>query len=213
MPELLSEIPVGLSIAASVAILAVLMVLSDIVDLAPALLGCLVRGKENINLYNNVKMRRMRNRIFAAIFPVAYIILSYYPFHPLVQGRDIEQQFMYSALVIAAYLLARLLCQALFFGRTMRQKEFQCGAQVFYTFAVICMLVMFAEFGVCRISCVNDSSVAVVIQWTFVGLFGLFLIREFQVFAANRGYLAAFLYLCGLEILPAGLLAVSYFVL
>lgn len=200
------------SVAAAVAILLVLMVLGDIVDLAPALLGCIGRGKENINLFNNVKMRRSRNRILMACFPAAYLILAYYPFHPLLAGRDMGMQFLLSAAIIGAYLLMRLMCLPLFFTKVVKYKDFKCGMQVFYTFCVAAILVMFGEFGICRIFGMEDAGVAALLKWTLTGFYCLFLVREYQVFSAHRGYLTAFLYLCGLEILPTGLLVASYFV-
>lgn len=212
MTETLSEIPWELSVAAACAIALVLLVLGRIVDFTPSLLGCMIRGKENINLFNNVKMSLTRNRIFMACLPAAFLILASYPSHPLLMGRAPGEQFLLTAAIIAGYLLTRLLCQVLFFNRSMRHKNFRCGVQVFYTFCVAGMLAILAEFGICRICCIENETVSAVIKWTFIVLYAVFLIREFQVFSAHRGYLAAFLYLCGLEILPTGLLVASYFV-
>lgn len=212
MPEAMTEIPWQLSVTAACAIALVLLVLGSIVDFTPTLLGCLIRGKENINLFNNVKMKLTRNRILMACLPAFFLILGNYPFHPMLGGEPMGRQFLLTAAIMAGYLLVRLLCQPLFFNRTMRQKEFRCGVQVFYTFCVAAMLAILVEFGICRICCVENETVAAVIKWTFAALYAVFLIREFQVFSAHRGYLAAFLYLCGLEILPAGALAASYFV-
>lgn len=190
----------------------ILLATGDIVDMASGLLGCVFRWKENVNLYNNMKMRRARNRIFMALMPAFVIVVSYYDLSPAGYGVTEAGRFLEALLAVSAYYLLRMICKYLFCGRQWRSSDFQCASQTSYTFAIIGILAVLAVSGILNVAGAGQEVSVSVIMWTSIAIYTVFLLREYQVFASFRGYLAAFLYLCALEILPTGLLAASYFI-
>ncbi len=203
--------PLGAAAVAAASFL-VLLVIGDITDMSSSLLGCVFRWRENVNLYNNMKMRRARNRIFMALMPAFVIVLAYYDISPAGHGATAPYRFLEALLTVSAYYLLRLTCKFLFCGRQWRSGDFQCASQTSYTFAVIGAISVFTVSGILNVAGAGSEASVSVIMWTSIVIYSVFLLREYQVFASFRGYLAAFLYLCALEILPTGLLAASYFI-
>lgn len=212
MADLFYEDSPAVAAFIAAAVMLVLMVSGNIVNIMSALLGCLFRWKENVNLYNNMKMRQSRNRILLALLPTAGIILSCYPLHPLTTNRSIFESFTGALAVIGGYFLARLVSRALFIRGKNGTPVIDSAVHTAYSFAVIGMILITLEFGCCRLLCVEDATVTDILKWTIIALYAIMLLRELQVFMSHRGFFQSFLYLCALEILPAALLAVSYFV-
>lgn len=200
------------AVAVAAASFLILLAIGDIVDMSSGLLGCVFRWKENVNLYNNMKMRRARNRIFMALMPASVIVVSYYDLSPAGYGVTEAGRFLEALLAVSGYYLLRMICKCLFCGRQWRSGDFQCASQTSYTFAIIGVLAVLVVSGILNLAGAGKELSVSVIMWTSIAIYMIFLLREYQVFASFRGYSAAFLYLCALEILPTGLLAASYFI-
>lgn len=201
------------SITIAVVVLFILLVTRDIIDLAPTLAMCLLRGKENRNLYNNSRMRRSCNRIYMGTLPSAMIILSFYNMYNPIETEPGFQRLAVTLAAFACYSLLRYLLRLLFYKSKVKNNDFKCVLMVSRIFAVIGILLIFTVFGICKLIGVEDSLVRDILKWTIISVYCFCLLRSFQVFSSQRGFLPAFLYLCSLEILPTGILVASYYVL
>ncbi len=211
--EEIVEITPGFATLIAAVTLPVLMSVGDVVDMSPTLLGCILRAKENINLYNNMRMRRTRIRLSVACIPAVIVVLSRYPeLHPFITESSWGMQLFHTALIVLGYILSRILSKLIFCQRSIRTPDFQCAAQVSFTFTVIGAIVLFFIFGIMKVIGIENASVASAIQWAIGIVYFVFIVREYQVFTAHRGYLSSFLYLCALEVLPAAMLVASYHV-
>lgn len=184
--------------ASVIAAVCALLGIKDFVDLFPTLLNCLASSKENRALHSHPKLRAMRNRIFHAFFPALLLILCYFGADPFIT---------------VAYILARLICKWVVMGSKSRSDEYKCAYQISLTYCILASMVIIPEFFVFKLADIEYELGLIIILWTSVVFYALFLLRQFQVFTRNQGFLTAFLYLCALEFLPTALLVASYFVL
>lgn len=201
------------AIGSAAVLLALLICTGDLVELGPSLVGCFLRWKENVALYNNMKLRRKRNKLALCITPAILLVFSRYPIWNIFENTSPLIAYCNMVIVFLAYLLLRILCRLVFCRGDYAAKEFDQQADLVVNYFIITSVVLFALFGSCRLLCVPDELVVRILLYSSAAIYCLLLVREMQVLSSMRGFLPSFLYLCALEILPTGILVASHYFL
>lgn len=192
-----------------------LITLSDYINLWPMLTDCLVRSRGNVSMEHSLGDARNRNTAFYISLLCFCLLADRY--HLL--GTGIAESFRpefrvaVTAALIIAYLLLRYLIWALILiveppGKADSEMRavMHKGPRNYFIVAVALMLVAVAilsPFGT------GETAVRVAL-WAILGVMFLYmLVRIGQIFRTHCSYLATFLYLCTLEILPLGALTVA----
>lgn len=197
MPNVVIDLEPFLPYIIAVAAFLVLLAMGDLADVGQTILGCALKWKENLALYDHPRLRIARTRVFFCMIPATLLLVAYFGFSPLV---------------LCAYCLVRIILKWIFNGFQSSKREYYATAQIPLTYFVIGSVLVYLLFGVCRVIDADPALEQKLFIWTIVVLYAFCLLRQFQVFMHKRGFFAAFLYLCTLELLPTGLLVAYYFV-
>ena len=111
------------------------------------------------------------------------------------------------------YFIFRIATYRLFRPQRLPKKTYQTAGKAAHTFFAILTLLLLTVAGIMTVAGTDETAIKNAILWISAGIYGLFLIRKFQIFTSNCSVFAAFLYLCALEIIPTGTLVVSAIIL
>lgn len=192
----------------------VLIILPELYKLMPSMLGCLVRSRGNIEVEHSVSTARSRNicaRILALPFLVAADRYCIYSASFLAGWEDPWLRIAELAGVVTAYLILRRILHALLLGRRLRldtdsRKALTRGIlNYFVCFVTVMML------SICLFYCfkASDDAIRLIISIELGAFWLVSVVREGQILQQKCTGFATFLYLCGLEFLPAGALIAS----
>ena len=195
-------------VAVILAIVLLLIEISDILTLFPHLMRCLPFWKGNMELEHSVSVSRTRNTV-ALVAAVLFCIVAdaYSIFNPSWRGLAPPE---YSLLITAAIMVGAVLLRGLLYlisPLRSRTAEYPCTVRhtffnYFILFALLAVVtaVLMAAFGVG----VRAARVVLLAEAAAFYLFDI--LRTSQILSSRYGVFATFLYLCALEFLPAGIL-------
>ena len=197
----------------------VLFILREIYKLFPALAGCLVRGRGNQEVEHSVSTARSRNtcaRLLSVEFMVAADRYCLYDAGFLAPWSEPWLRLVELAAVLVAFNSLRLLMHALLLGlRRLRPHHETILAlrRGIYNYFICFVLLMLISLCVLVAFGASDTAIRWCL-WVELGFFWLLsLVREGQILRTFCNGLTTFLYLCGLEIIPAAVLIASGLVL
>lgn len=195
----------------AVCVIAGILLLKPIVNTIPSLIGCLARWKECVNLENSMKLRRERN-IFAVflIVPFCLVAARYHLYSPgFTEGLSPEGNLGVTAGAFFCYLLFRA-AMAWSAGRPKgNEKIYDAARNCPASFFCIMVPVILSVAGICSFSDISENFTRQLILYSILVLFIVSVIRKFQILRNCCSFLTSILYLCALEILPAGILILS----
>ncbi len=181
------------------------------ISVFPYVSGGFFRWKEILNMENNMRLSRERNSVAAAAVPICLVCVS--------RLNLINAGFMdaltpgMKTLSIIGILLAFLAVRWLFSlaipsgrlrGNTARAAD---GAWGNFTIALSSALLLLLVIRSVSDGCAQTAESISLYVTAF--LWVVFLVRKYQILAYDCGQFKSFLYLCGVEILPAAMLVVS----
>lgn len=178
------------------------------INVMSSLLRCVVRAKESEFLFNAVSLSRCRNYACLGVALPVIIICARFSLVPLpsfLHADTVALKLLYTSAVIAAYIIARIACRTLLRSRRTDRKKWQCACSIPYTFFALGGTAVIITSIICLLSGICDDITASILLWETAAIYTLCLIRKMEIFTHFRGFFAAFLYLCTLEILPAGI--------
>ena len=198
-------------IAVVAALVLLVVELSDLLRLFPALLRCIPRWKGNVELEHSVSMARTRNTVALVAGVLFCIVADRFSLLEPSWRTAIPQEWrlaVTAGLLFGAVVIRRLLYLVSRFRS--RTSEFACTVRhtlynyliLFSALAVLSALLL----GACG---VPEASVRVVLIVESAMAYVLHLIRTGQIFASRFSVFTTILYLCGLEILPLGILILT----
>ena len=198
-------------IAVIVALVLLVVELSDIILLMPSLLRCLPFWKGNMELEHSVSLSRTRNTV-ALVCAVLFCIVAdryalFYPSWRSYAGSG------YQLAITAAFVFGFALLRRIFYlvsPLRSRTSEFACAVRhtffnyfILYTVLVLVGAVFLEAF---RAPAAVGRGVLLV-SGALVYL--LDISRTAQILSSRYGLLRTILYLCALELLPAGILILT----
>lgn len=197
-----------------VSALLVLFIIPELYKLMPAMAGCLLRSRGNLEVEHSISTARSRNlcaRILAIPFLVAVDRYCLYDADFLAGWGEPWLRLGELAAVVVAVLIFRRILLALLLGRRLRldadsNKAITRGIlNYFISFAILMML----SISILYMFKASDEAIRLVINGELAVFWLLSVVREGQILQQKCGVFATFLYLCGLELLPAGALIAS----
>lgn len=196
MPNAVTEIGWLLPALYALAVLLVLLILGDLLEIFPNLLACIFSSKENVAIYNHTKSRVQRNQIFFSFIPATTLVLCSY-------GANV--------FVLLAYVITSCIIRLAFTRRQHGRQDVLAGVQVPFTFFILGSILIWLESGVLMAIDLDEALKLRILAYPALFIYAVCLLREMQVFTRCRGFFSAFLYLCALEFLPATILIWAYF--
>jgi hypothetical protein len=191
--------------------LIVLLQLRRLVNILPSLLACLIRGKESLNLEASVKLSRDRDALaLAMIIPFCLATFRYRLYFPgFFEGLSDDAALGLTFAVFFAYLLLRIAVSALFRPQKIQKKTYAAASKASFSFFIIYALLLLAMGAAFSLTDIFEADARNAMLWVSAFIYMLFLIRKTQIFSTSCSVFIAFLYLCGLEMIPTGILVVS----
>ena len=195
-------------ILAVVAVGLMILSLPDLLRLVPHLLYSFDRSRGSVELEHSLGTARTRN-VAALSFTLPFCLLL--DRYALVRPRfweHIPASWSAPAVLglLAAFLLVRLLCYVLFRPRRLGSEEFATLKHLPYNYFILMAALTLLTAGACSVFGVPDGTVRTVLMWEIAAVWLFTWVRSGQFLAGHGIGFPTFLYLCGLEIIPAALL-------
>ena len=191
--------------------LVVLLLLRRLVNILPSLLACLIRGKESINLEASVKLSLDRDALaLAMIVPFCLTAFRYRLYSPVfLDGMSDDAVLGLTSAVFIVYAALRVATARLFRPQRMPKKTYDAAYKASYSFFIVYALLLLAMGALMGVIDMPENDIRNAMLWVSAFIYLLFLIRKTQIFSTSCSVFVAFLYLCGLEMIPTGILVVS----
>lgn len=197
----------------------ILFLLLEIYKLTPAMVGCLARSRGNLEVEHSVSTARSRNtcaRYLSLVFMVAADRYSLYDASFIAPWSNPWLRLLELAAVLVGFNVLRLITHSLLTGLRRVRPNMESRLALrrgIYNYFICFALWMLISLCVLVAFRAPDS----VIRWCIWGELALMwlvaLVREGQILHSFCSGLSTFLYLCGLEIIPAAVLIASGLVL
>ena len=213
-PAPVEEVPLTGTLLVVASILLFLLILRSFLTVLPYLRDTVLRARGSAALENSVKVSRDRNLV-AAVFllPAVLLIFRYRLYDPsFLQGLGPDLRLGVIAGVFFGYLLLRFLLSR--WARPRRRyDDYQMAYRAGYTFFILLMMLLLATVGILYLAGVDDLVISrfLLVETGIVYL--IYVLRRGQILSVSCNPLTTFLYLCGLELLPTGLLVASAVIL
>lgn len=185
---------------------------SDITTMIPRLMGCVVRWKENVHIENSASLSRIRNELFFICLVPAGVLIG-----RLVAVRSAHFSgdtagwitcLLGTGLSIL-YMLTRRLLAFLVGNKSKYRKSIQKASMVYENYFIVLLIIAAATNWICALAGADPMLSSAVIFREVIVLYGIMLIRMWQILQPDCKYLLSFLYLCSLEIIPAAFIAAA----
>ena len=192
----------------------VLMMLSlrSALQVLPHLLRCLGRWKANVEIEDSLQLSRSRNWVALLLFvPLCMLVFRYSLYAPDIL-RTLPPLWQFPALVgaMTAYLLLRVFLNWQLEQGARANRIFTAANRSFFNYMIL-LFILLALLGA-ALSLVaggREALVTKVLQLAALAFYLLSVIRRGQIFASACRPFVTFLYLCGLELFPTGVLVLS----
>ncbi len=195
-------------IAVVVALVLLVILLADILRLFPSLLRCIPRWKGNNDIEHSVSSARTRNSI-AWVMGLAFCLLAdrYQLIAPSFKALVPEVwRFPLTAALFGATILIRRLAYLVSKFRNTTSEFSSTLQHCLYNYLILLVSLMMLSGVVLSVFKASDATFRGVFLVECAFFYLLHLVRISQIFSCRCGSLATILYLCGLEILPFGIL-------
>ena len=191
--------------------LLVLLNMRTFIHIIPQLLPTLTRWKVCLSLDHNIHLCRERSYAALILF-VPFCLLSdrYGLIHPsAIETLPTGWQVPAVTGFFFCYLLVRRLCYSLVSLHTRRRETFLAAYRSAYGYFVLMLLLLFASVGICYVLGCNELVFNRVLFVEILVCYTVAVVREGQIFRSFCNPFLTILYLCGLELIPAGMLAAA----
>jgi len=194
-------------ILAVIAVFLLILSLPDLLRLVPHLLYSFDRSRGSAELEHSVSTARTRNTT-ALSFALPFCLLAdrYALFRPRFWDWIPETWSAPAAVgVLALLLLVRALCYSLFRPHRLGTEETATLRHLPYNYFILLAILALLTAGIAAVFRLPDGPVRTLLYWETGVIWGFSLLRSAQ-FLDSKGFgFTTFLYLCGLEIVPAAL--------
>lgn len=193
------------------AIFLFLLSFRDIVSLIPSLLDCIDRARANISLEHSLNVARQRNLVaIEAALPFCLVVDRYCLYSPDIMKLVPDKLGALSTIAaFLAYILVRKLAYLLFHPLRQSAEANNTIHHTPYNYFIVIVALLLATVGIMSVLHCSDELIKSVLLWETGVSFLYTLIRTSQILGYYCNFFTTFLYLCALELLPAGLLIAS----
>ena len=191
--------------------LLVLLNMRTFIHIIPQLLPTLTRWKVCLSLDHNIHLCRERSYAALILFvPFCLLADRYSLIHPSIIGT-LPRGWQVPAVTgfFLLYLIIRGLCYSLCSVRTHRRETFLAAHRSSYGYFVLLLLLLLASAGICYVIGCNELIISQVLLAEILLCYLLSVVRKGQILRSFCNPFLTFLYLCGLEFIPTGMLAAA----
>lgn len=202
-------------ILAIISTVAVIILMRRLLNIYPSLLACIIRWKESINLEASVKHSLDRNMFAVAmIIPFCLIVYRFGIYSPaFMEGINETFSLLIIIGIFGAYFALRRAMIRIMRPKKMNPKTYKAAICCAYTFFIILTLTLFFVGGIMVLLKTDPIVTRTAIIWLSAIIYGIYIFRKTQIFTSSCSIFRGFLYLCGLEIFPTGVLVASALIL
>ena len=189
------------SVIAIAAIVLLIVFMRDYFILWTPVMRCLLRAKANVEMEHSIQLARTRNRAALLTLLPMWLIAERF-------GLISERMWLSLAIMVAYLILKRLIAEIIL-PRRIPSEVRLAVRRALYTYGIVLAFVMIATVGLWLLIDWDPAAM----PWIFGAEVGaallLSMLREGEILSANCRPFATFLYLCGLEAVPAAALAAA----
>lgn len=205
-----AEYPVN-TILVVASIVFFLFVLDSFLHCAPYVFRCCTMPRDNFRIEDSVPLVRSRNwTFFSTLLPFS-LIASRYGFFDL--DLIMEQPAEWKSLLVYAFFLLFILLRYIIYKIATpirgNLEPYRVAHRSAMNFFIVYTILMLVTTAVLKLLNVDLSTAQQVFLWETAIIYILYLLVKTQIFASSYGLLRTFLYLCGLELLPAAALVAA----
>ena len=193
------------SVLAILTIVLLIIFMRDFFILGGPISRCLTRGKANIELEHSVQLARTRNRA---------ALLALLPMWLAAERFSLVSESMWLTLaILAGYLLLRRIVAAVLPAGRLPSESRLAVRRALYTYSIVLSALMTLTVGIWALVRWDTETMRYVFAAEAGVVLMLSFVREAQILNTVFRPFITFLYLCGLELIPAaGLVAASILV-
>lgn len=202
-----SEVPSN-RILTCLAVLIFLFNIRNLFSLFSPMIYSLRSARGQVDLEYNVSVSRLRNHIALVFFLPFCLLADRFNLFPADFRAELNPNLhcLVSAGAIALYLLFRSLCQALLRAFSPGRDESTALKRSLYSYMISICPIMLLSGALLPAFGVGDAAVRIVLLCILGATLIVSYVRSFQILHAKSSSLLSFLYLCGLEFIPAAVL-------
>ncbi|MDD5820013.1 MAG: DUF4271 domain-containing protein [Bacteroidales bacterium] len=202
-----SEVPSN-RILTCLAVLIFLFNIRNLFSLFSPMIYSLRSARGQVDLEYNVSVSRLRNHIALVFFLPFCLLADRFELFPADFKAELNPNLhcLVSAGAIALYLLFRSLCQALLRAFSPGRDESTALKRSLYSYIISICPIMLLSGALLPAFGVGDAAVRIVLLCILGATLIVSYVRSFQILHAKSSSLLSFLYLCGLEFIPAAVL-------
>lgn len=202
-----SEVPSN-RILTCLAVLIFLFNIRNLFSLFSPMIYSLRSARGQVDLEYNVSVSRLRNHIALVFFLPFCLLADRFELFPADFRAELNPNLhcLVSAGAIALYLLFRSLCQALLRAFSPGRDESTALKRSLYSYMISICPIMLLSGALLPAFGVGDAAVRIVLLCILGATLIVSYVRSFQILHTKSSSLLSFLYLCGLEFIPAAVL-------
>ena len=191
--------------------LLVLLNMRTFIHIIPQLLPTLTRWKVCLSLDHNIHLCRERNYAALILFvPFCLLADRFSLIHPpIIDNLPVGWQVPAVTGFFLLYLLLRAFFYSLCSMGTRRRETFLAAHRSSYGYFVLMLLLLFASVGICYVARCNDLIINRVLFVEIILCYLLSVVRKGQILSSFCNPFLTILYLCGLELIPTGMLVAA----
>ena len=195
-------------ILACAAVLLLLINLFDFFRILPHLLYCYDRPHGASALEHNMGLARSRNlTALCYLLPLSLVADRFALARPrFFEIIPLQWTAVATVVLLLGFLLVRALCYTVFRPRRLSGEEVMTLRHNVGNYLILLGILMLTTVGLCTAFRAPDAIVRGILLWETAAVWLFYLVRSAQLLAAHVSGLSTFLYLCGLELIPAALL-------
>lgn len=194
--------------AVSLAVLLAFAAAPSFLELAGRLLGSLTREKPAMDLENNVRLGRERNRIAVFSAFILALISSRFslPRFSLLSGYGPGAETLAAVGMAMGYLLLRLVMSGIMKPKRKGLEYHVAAYKLLLNILIILAALECLTVGICLMAGAEDDFISQVLLYEFIAAFILNCARRIHLSRHYCNLFTGFLYLCALEFFPLALL-------
>ena len=195
-------------ILACAAVFVLLLNLLDLFRIIPHLLYSYDRPLGAAALEHNMGLARSRNlSALCYLLPACLVADRFALIRPRLFEAIPPQWTAFAVIgVMLGFFLVREFCYLVFRPRRLSGEEVATLRHNPGNYIILLTVLMLTTVGLCAAFHVPDGAVRSILLWETAAVWAFNMVRSVQLLAAHVSGFSIFLYLCGLELLPAALL-------
>ena len=193
------------------AVLVFILQLRRLLRISPFLFEGMFRSKKLLDLEDGVRLIRDRNTLALNSVLIMVLVSSRYGLYAPSFMEDYPGGIR-TLLTLGIFILFLLFRHLMIIGMSRYKLEgelYQLNNRIANDYLILLTIFVMAVAGVLSVFHVSPDVVRTVLYYVIAAVYTLFILMRSQILSSSCAQLPAILYLCILEILPAGLLVAS----